>query len=38
MAGKAVTGARIALPMASDGISAGGILGATDYEYLPVTG
>jgi hypothetical protein len=38
MAGRAVTGERIALPIAADGIRAGGILGATDYEYLPVTG
>lgn len=38
MGGQTVTGERIALPVAPEGIRAGGILGATDYEYLPVSG
>jgi len=35
---RTVTGERIALPIAADGIHGDGILGATDYEYIPVTG
>lgn len=31
-------GERIALPLASDGVHADAILGATDYNYVPVTG
>ena len=38
MSGRAITGERIALPLAPDGGHPGGILGATDYEYLPVSG
>lgn len=36
--GHTVTGVRIALPLATDGFSADGILGASDYIYPPVTG
>lgn len=31
-------GERIALPLSIDGVHADGILGATDYEHVPVTG
>lgn len=31
-------GERIALPLSSDGVHADAILGATEYEYVPVTG
>jgi len=38
MGGTPVTGERIALPLAPDGTHPGGILGATDYAYVPVSG
>jgi hypothetical protein len=38
MGGHAVIGERIALPLAADGINGDGVLGASDYEYLPVSG
>jgi hypothetical protein len=38
MGDRAITGERIALPLAADGLRGDGILGATDYEYVPVTG
>lgn len=35
---RAIIGERIALLLATDGARGDGILGATDYQYLPVTG
>ena len=37
MVEKAVTGERIALPLASDGVHADAVLGASDYDPTPVT-
>ena len=38
MGGQPVTGERIALPVAADGVNGDGVLGALDYDFLPVTG
>ena len=38
MGGRAISGERIALPLAADGKNGDGILGASDYELLPVSG
>jgi hypothetical protein len=38
MGGRCVTGERIALPLAVDGTNGDGILGASDYEHVPVSG
>ena len=38
MGDKIVTGERIALPLASDGVHGDAVLGASDYEPTSITG
>ena len=33
-----LSGGRIALPLAADGLNGDGVLGASDYEHVPFTG
>ena len=37
MGTRTVTGERIVLPLASDGANVDGLLGASDYDHIPVT-